>query len=98
MVCSRWRERRAMKRRDFIGATAVVGLWPLFARAQQTKPVRIGFVSWQAQSEDQLKYVREGLAQFGYVDGRNVSLEASFTDGDSERTRAVLRSLIDKPV
>lgn len=89
-----------MKRREFItlvggGAAA----WPLVAHAQQAKPVRIGFVSRQAQSaEDQLKYLREGLVQLGYVEGRNISLETFFTDGDQERTRAVVRTLIDEPV
>jgi putative tryptophan/tyrosine transport system substrate-binding protein len=89
-----------MKRREFItlvggGAAA----WPLVAHAQQAKPARIGFVSWQAQSaEDQLKYLREGLVQLGYVEGRNISLETFFTDGDQERTRAVVRTLIDEPV
>jgi putative ABC transport system substrate-binding protein len=45
-----------------------------------------------------MKYLREGLAQFGYVEGRNMSLEAFFTDGNQERTREVLRNLIDKQV
>lgn len=88
-----------MRRRQFI--TLVVGAagWPLFAHAQQGRIFKIGFVSWQSQAaEDQIKHLREGLAQFGYVEGRNISLEAFFTDGDPERTRAVLRALIDKQV
>jgi putative ABC transport system substrate-binding protein len=88
-----------MRRREFLGALAGVAAPPYVARAQQGRIFKIGFVSWQAQSaEDQMKYLREGLAQFGYVEGRNVSLEAFFTDGDPERTRAVLRALIDKQV
>jgi len=88
-----------MRRREFLGVLAGFAASPFAARAQQGRPFRIGFVSWQAQSaEDQLKYLHEGLAQFGYAEGRNISLEAFFTDGDQERTRAVLRTLIDRPV
>jgi putative ABC transport system substrate-binding protein len=88
-----------MKRREFVTLLVVAAAWPLAARAQQSRIFKIGFVSWQAQSAgDQIKYLREGLAQFGYVEGRNISLEAFFTDGDPERTRAALRALIDKPV
>ncbi|MBV8909041.1 MAG: ABC transporter substrate-binding protein, partial [Sphingomonas sp.] len=88
-----------MRRREFVGLLGGTTLLPLAARAQQGRIFKIGFVSWQAQSsEDQLKYLREGLAQFGYVEGRNITLEALFTDGDPERTRAALRPLIDKPV
>jgi len=47
------------------------------ARARAAgRTFKIGFVSWQAQSaEDQLKYLHEGLAQFGYVEGRKSGLK-----------------------
>ena len=88
-----------MRRREFVTLLGGAAAWPLGARAQQGRIFKIGFVSWQSQfAEDQIRYLREGLAQFGYVEGRNISLEAFFTDGDPERTRAALRPLIDKPV
>jgi putative ABC transport system substrate-binding protein len=88
-----------MRRRQFIAVIGGVAAWPLLAQAQQKRNFKIGFVSWQAQAaEDQLKYLREGLAQYGYVEGRNLSLEAFFTDGNQDRTRTVLRTLIDEPV
>lgn len=74
-------------------------IWPLSAGAQQAKLARIGFVSWQSQNaKDQIKYLREGLAQFGYVEGRNISLDIHFTDGNRERTETAIRELVDKPV
>ena len=88
-----------MRRREFVTLLGVAAAWPLATRAQQGRIFKIGFVTWQSQAaEDQLKYLREGLAQFGYVEGRNISLEAFFTDGDPERTRTVLRAQIDKQV
>ena len=88
-----------MRRREFLGLVGGAAILPHVARAQQGRIFKIGFVSWQAQSaENQIKYLREGLAQFGYVEGRNINLEAFFSDGDPERTRAALRALIDKQV
>jgi putative ABC transport system substrate-binding protein len=88
-----------MRRREFIALAGAVAALPLAAHGQQGKIIKIGFVSWQAQSaDDQIKYLREGLAQYGYVEGRNVSLETFFTDGDQERTRAAVSGLIDKGV
>jgi putative ABC transport system substrate-binding protein len=88
-----------MRRREFILLAGGAATWPLAAHAQQGRHFKIGFVTWQSQvSENQLVYLREGLAQYGYVEGRNISLETFFTDGDQERTRATLRTLIDRPV
>ena len=64
------------------------------------KTARWGSSSWHSPSASgQIAYLREGLAQFGYVEGRNIALEPFFTDGDnkSERRRAV-RALIEEPV
>jgi putative ABC transport system substrate-binding protein len=88
-----------MRRRDFIGLVGTAAAWPLGTAAQQPKLARIGFVSWQSQAaEDQMKYLREGLAQYGYAEGRNLNLDARFTNGNRERTQAVIRELVDRPV
>ncbi len=88
-----------MRRREFLGAIASAAALPVAARAQQGRNFKIGFVTWQSQAaEDQMKYLREGLARYGYAEGRNISLETFFTDGDQDRTRTVLRTLIDEPV
>lgn len=89
-----------MRRREFLGVVAgAATVSPLAVLAQQARLARIGFVSWQSQAaETQLGYLREGLAKFGYVEGRNLGLDAHFTDGNRERTQAVIRELADKPV
>jgi putative ABC transport system substrate-binding protein len=88
-----------MRRRDFLGALAGATALPFAASAQLGRIFKIGFVTWQSQAaEDQLKYLREGLAQYGYAEGRNISLDARFTDGNREHTQAVIRELVDRPV
>jgi putative ABC transport system substrate-binding protein len=88
-----------MRRREFLGALAGATALPFAASAQLGRIFKIGFVTWQSQAaEDQLKYLREGLAQYGYAEGRNISLDARFTDGNREHTQAVIRELVDRPV
>src|ERR1700730_12796756 len=89
-----------MRRREFIGLVGgAAAMWPLAGDAQQPKIAKLGFVSWQSPAaSDQMEFLREGLAQLGYVEGRNISLEAWFTDGNRERTQAALRGFVEKPV
>jgi putative ABC transport system substrate-binding protein len=88
-----------MRRRQFMTLLGSAAAWPLAAHAQQPKIAKLGFVSWQsAAAADQIEYLRDGLARFGYVEGRNIDLETWFTDGNRERTQAVIRALVQKPV
>jgi putative ABC transport system substrate-binding protein len=88
-----------MRRRQFMTLLGSAAAWPLAAHAQQPKIAKLGFVSWQsAAAADQIEYLRDGLARFGYVEGRNIDLETWFTDGDRERTQAVIWALVQKPV
>jgi putative tryptophan/tyrosine transport system substrate-binding protein len=88
-----------MRRREFLaglGATA----WPLVARAQQpTMPV-IGFVS--LGSADALAgYVaafRKGLAETGYVEGQNVTVDYKWLEGQYDRLPAVMADLVRRRV
>jgi putative ABC transport system substrate-binding protein len=71
-----------MKRREFItllgGAAAAVSppLWPLAARAQQTKVYRVGALLVGNADADLLqKEMRGELRKAGYVEGQNLKLE-----------------------
>jgi hypothetical protein len=80
-----------MKRREFItliGGAAVT--WPVAARAQQqpTKIPKIGVLWHAASAEEEAVYlsaVRQGLSDFGYIDGQNVTLENRFPAEIPER-------------
>jgi putative ABC transport system substrate-binding protein len=66
-----------LRRRDFIAGLGGAVAWPLVARAQQQQamPV-IGFLSGVTDQSAAIQAAfRKGLAEMGYVEGRNVTID-----------------------
>src|SRR5215203_3991279 len=85
-----------MRRREFIGGLSVAGMAsPLAARAQQpTLPV-IGFLH-SASPAGYAEFVtafQQGLAEIGFVEGRNVATEYRWADGAYDRLPALAAEL-----
>jgi putative tryptophan/tyrosine transport system substrate-binding protein len=79
-----------MRRREFItivGGAMVTSPFP--ARAQQQSLPIIGFISSRSMEVDAslVAAFHEGLAQFGFVEGRNVSIEYVGRTGDMISSR-----------
>jgi putative tryptophan/tyrosine transport system substrate-binding protein len=88
-----------MRRRKFIKLMGVaVGTWPLAARAQGTGKIpRIG-VLWHAGSAAEeaifLAAFRQGLADLGYVEGRNIVAEHRFPAELPDRFQSMAAELV----
>jgi putative ABC transport system substrate-binding protein len=89
-----------MRRREFItllgGAAAA---WPIAARAQQSERMRrIGVLlpaaRDDAEQQSWLGAFLQGLAQSGWITGRNIRIETRWTKFDPEETRKYAAELV----
>jgi putative ABC transport system substrate-binding protein len=85
-----------MNRRAFISLVgSAAAAWPLAAHAQQTTWPVVGFLG-STSSEPWRPYVAAfgaGLAEKGYVDGRNVTIEFRWAEGKYESLPAMAAEL-----
>ena len=89
-----------MRRRDFIKVIAgSATVWPLAARAQQQLPV-IGILSSRSRATDALllAVIRQALNDTGFVEGRNVSIEYRWAEGNYGRLAALAADLVRRKV
>ena len=87
-------------RREFVaGLGGTVAWWPLAARAQQPDAMRrIGVLMNLSENDPEAQRLvatfREGLAQLGWTDGRNLRIDYRWSAGDVERIRKYAAELV----
>jgi len=87
-------------RRKFLAALGGAAIWPLAARAQQSVMPVIGFLSTN-RSDAFPNYIaafHEGLAEGGFVEGKNVAIEFRFAEQRLERLPALAMDLVRRKV
>ena len=87
-----------MRRRAVDGNAAIA--WPHSVRVQQPAMPVIGFLSSRSagDSVSAVAAFRAGLAETGYVEGRNVAIEFRWAEGRFDRLPALAEELVRRPV
>ena len=87
-----------MKRREFTTLLGGAAAWPHATQAQQAVLPVVGFVSAGSPGQHIMAALRHGLAEAGYVDGRNVTIEAHLAEGQYDRLPMMVAELVRRQV
>jgi putative tryptophan/tyrosine transport system substrate-binding protein len=76
-----------MRRREFIGGLGSAAAWPFAARAQRDGRMRhVGVLMPYAEAnqdaQERLQAFRQSLADFGWVEGREVRIDVHWAGPD----------------
>ena len=86
-----------LRRRQFITLIGGAAAWPLAVRAQQSERMRrIGVISPANDQPTQVRYAAfiQGLQQLGWTEGRNMRIDARWSEGDAAEIRRHAAELV----
>jgi putative tryptophan/tyrosine transport system substrate-binding protein len=82
-----------MRRREFLGVLGAAAAWPRAARAQQlSEQRRVGTLIGSAianslESRESMEAFVQGLAELGWVEGRNLRFDTFLAVGNPDRVK-----------
>ena len=83
-----------MKRRAFITLLGGATVWPLAARAQPPRMPVVGVLDGGSAEKRLVVPFLQGLAEVGYVEGQNVTLEYRWAEGRYDRLPELAADLV----
>jgi putative tryptophan/tyrosine transport system substrate-binding protein len=89
-----------LRRREFVAGLGGAAAWPMVARAQQPSLPVVGFL-FSSTSKETGSYIARltaGLAEIGYVEGRNIAFEYRMAEDHYERLPALANDLARRRV
>jgi putative ABC transport system substrate-binding protein len=88
-----------IRRREFISLLGGSAVWPLAVRAQQAAMPAIGWLAtgWPDTAQNLAAFHR-GLNEAGFVEGRNVSIEYRWEEGQYDRLPELAADLVRRSV
>jgi putative tryptophan/tyrosine transport system substrate-binding protein len=81
-------------RREFIAALGGTAVCSLAARAQQPGMPLVGFLTAGSADAARVAAFRKGLNEIGYVEGRNVTVESHWLEGQYDHVPALVADLV----
>jgi putative ABC transport system substrate-binding protein len=89
-----------MKRRGFMALAGMTSMGPPAGRAQAQRMPVIGYLSPESPGlfGSRIRAFRDGLAETGYVEGRNVAIEFRWAEGHYDRLPALAADLANLQV
>jgi putative ABC transport system substrate-binding protein len=89
-----------MRRREFIVGVAGAAVWPLMAHAQLPAVRVIGYLDSGSLETRRgpVSVFHRGLAEAGYVEGRNLAVEYRWAEDHYERLPALAADLVSRQV
>ena len=84
-------------RRRFLAAASALLVTPFAVDAQQpARPRRIGYLAFNnaVNGRHVLAAFRQALGELGWIDGRDIVIEARFANGDVDRLPALANELL----
>jgi putative ABC transport system substrate-binding protein len=86
-----------MKRREFIAGLGAAA-WPLAVGAQHSAVPIIGFLTAGSPDLSYTTALRQGLAEGGYAEGRNIAIEYRWAEGSFDRLPTMATDLAQRGV
>jgi putative tryptophan/tyrosine transport system substrate-binding protein len=91
-----------MRRRDFIARLGGAAAWPLAARAQRNgRTPHVGVLMAHSETDQgaqaRLQVFRQSLANFGWVEGREIRIDVRWAGPDVARSRTMRANLLLSP-